>query len=116
MPDDNFLNARKTVGHCNDVAWELDIDPGQELLKPDVFPARLLRMTDLMLVSAPLATFTGWIRHGSHQIALDHVPGLISHYWGRHLAPEWWWISAHQFDREETTVECTVLRSSLWGT
>lgn len=115
MPGDNFLNAQKTVGHCGDVAWELDIDLGQELLKPDIFPARLLRMTDLILVSAPLATFTGWIRHGSQQINLVHVPGLISHYWGRQLASEWWWISAHQFDQEGTIVECTVLRSSLWG-
>ena len=116
IPGNNFLTTQKTVGHCGDVTWELDIDPGQELLKPNIFPARLLRMTDLILVSAPLARFTGWIRHGSQHISLNNVSGLLSHYWGRQLASEWWWISAHQFDQEGTTVECTVLRTSLWGT
>jgi hypothetical protein len=40
---------------------------------------------------------------------------MISHYWGRQLAPEWWWVSANQFDRQGVAVECTVLRSGLWG-
>ena len=116
MPTDNFLSTKKTVGHAGDVAWELDIDPGQEWIKPDIFPAGLLRMTDLRLVSAPLARFTGWIRHGSQQISLNDVPGLLSNYWGRQLALDWWWVSAHQFDHEAMAVECTVIRSSLWGT
>jgi hypothetical protein len=115
MPSDNFLSTQKSIGHAGDVAWELNIDPGHEWIKPDVFPAGLLRMTDLRLVSAPLARFTGWIRHGSQQISLNNVPGLISHYWGRQLASEWWWVSAHQFDQEGVAVECSVLRSSLWG-
>jgi hypothetical protein len=116
MPGDNFLSTQQSVGHASNVSWELNIDPGQEWIKPDIFPAGLLRMTDLILVSAPLARFTGWIRHGSQQISLNNVPGLLSNYWGRQLASEWWWISAHQFDQEGTTVECTVLRTSLWGT
>lgn len=116
MPADNFLSTQRTVGHAGDVSWELDINPGHDWIKPDIFPAGLLQMTDLTLISAPLATLTGWIRHGSQQTALDYVPGLISHYWGRQLASEWWWVSAHQFDREGIAVECNVLRSSLWGT
>ena len=72
-------------------------------------------MTDLIIVSAPLARFNGWIRHGSQQTSFNNGSGLISHYWGRKLAPEWWWISAHQFDQEGTAVECMVFRSSLWG-
>lgn len=116
MPDDNFLSVQRTVGHAGDVLWELDIEPGHAWIKPDIFPMGLLQAADLTLVSAPLATFTGWIRHGSQQTTLNHVPGLISHYWGRQLASEWWWVSAHQFDREGIAVECSVVRSSLWGT
>ena len=116
MSPDNFLTTQRTVGHLGDTAWELDIEPGHDWIKPDIFPAGLLQMTDLRLVSAPLTTFTGWICHGPQRITLDHVPGLISQYWGRQLAPEWWWVSAHQFDQEGITVECTVLRSRLWGT
>ena len=116
MPGGNFLTTQRTVGHLGDIAWELEIDPIRDWIKPDIFPAGLLRMTDLTLISAPLVTFTGWIHHGPHETTLDHVPGLISHYWGRQLASEWWWVSAHQFDRENIAVECSVLRSSLWGT
>ena len=116
MPSDNFLSAQRTVGHAGDVSWELDIELGHDWIKPDIFPVGLLQMADLTLVSAPLATFSGWIRHASQQTTLNHVPGLLSHYWGRQLASEWWWVSAHQFDREGVVVECTVLRSSLWGT
>ncbi len=116
MPGDNFLKPQKTVGHAGDVAWDLDIDPGQDWIKPEIFPAGLLRITDITIVSAPLARFTGWIRHGSQQTSLRDVPGLLSHYWGRQLAPEWWWVSAHQFDQEGIAVECMVGRSSIWGT
>jgi hypothetical protein len=116
MPGDNFLNTQRTVGHAGDVSWELDIDPAHTWIKPDIFPAGLLHMSDLTVISAPLATFTGWICHGPQQTSLNHVPGLVSHYWGRQLASEWWWVSAHQFDREGIAVECSVLRSSLWGT
>lgn len=116
MPEGNFLNTQRTVGQLGDVAWELDIDPGHDWIKPDIFPAGILRMTDLSLVSAPLATFTGWIRCGGQQVTLQSASGMISHYWGRQLAPEWWWVSANQFDKAGVAVECTILRSSLWGT
>jgi hypothetical protein len=116
MPGDNFLSIQKTVGHADEVAWELDIDPGRDWIKPDIFPAALLKMTDSTIVSAPLARFTGWIRHGTQQTSLNSTPGLISQYWGRQLSLEWWWVSAHQFDEAGIAVECVVARSSLWGT
>lgn len=40
---------------------------------------------------------------------------MLSHYWGRQLAPEWWWISANQFDVAGVAVECSILRSGTWG-
>jgi hypothetical protein len=116
MPSDNFMTTQRTVGHAGDVSWELNITPNGDWFKPDIFPARLLKMPDLASFGAPLVTFTGWIRHGSHQTTLDHVPGSITQYWGRQLAVEWWWVSAHQFDREGIVVEGTILRSRLWGT
>ena len=116
MPADNFMNIQKTVGHAGDVAWDLNIDLGQDVIKPDVFPSNALHMTDTTITSAPLARFTGWIRHGSHQVTLNNQLGLVSQYWGRQLSLEWWWVSAHQFDREDVAIECVVGRSSLWGT
>jgi len=109
------LDARRTVGRIDDVAWELEIDASGECIAPDIFPAKLLRMPDLVLVSAPLAAFTGWIQIGDQRAQLQRAPGMVSHYWGRQLAPEWWWVSASQFDREGVAMECTILRSGVWG-
>jgi hypothetical protein len=94
----------------------LNIDPGHDWIKPDIFPVGLLKMGDSIITSAPLSRFSGWIRHGSQHTTLNNVSGLISQYWGRQLATEWWWVSAQQFDREGVAVECMVVRSSLWGT
>ena len=116
MPGDNYLNLHRTVGHLNDVAWDLAIDPGNDLIKPDIFPIGLLRMTDLLLVSAPLACFSGWIRHRGIEYILENTTGMISHYWGRQLASDWWWVSANQFDKEDISVECSLFHTNLWGT
>jgi hypothetical protein len=115
LPRDNFLSTQKSIGHTGEIAWELNIDTGGDWIKPDIFPANLLKMTDTIIESAPRAKFTGWIRYGSQQTSLTSVPGMISHYWGRQLSPEWWWVSAHQFDQDDVAVECIVARSTLWG-
>jgi len=70
-----------------------------------------LKIEAVAAVRLPLATFSGWIRHGAQQTTLNNVSGLISQYWGRQLATEWWWLSAHQFDRECIAVKCMVVRS-----
>jgi hypothetical protein len=111
----SFLTADRTVGRLGEVAWELDIELVGGWVDPNLFPVSLLRMTDLSLVSAPLVAFTGWVRSGDHQVNLRRASGMISHYWGRQLSSEWWWVSANQFDRQGVAVECTVLRSGLWG-
>lgn len=116
MPDDNFLSSKKTVGHAGDVSWDLNIELGSEHIKPDIFPAGLLRMPDTLYESAPMARFTGWVRYGSETISLDSVYGAVTQYWGRQLIQEWWWLSAHQFDKVDFAMECSILRTSLWGT
>ncbi|MDZ7633542.1 MAG: hypothetical protein U5L72_03500 [Bacteroidales bacterium] len=41
---------------------------------------------------------------------------MISHYWGRRLALDWWWVSANQFDKKGVSVECSFFHTTLWGT
>ena len=115
VAEQNFITTQRTAGRLGDIAWALDIECDRERIDPDIFPAKLLRMTDLALVSAPLAAFTGWIQHGPLRVELDHAPGMLTHYWGRQLAHEWWWVSANQFDQAGVALECAVFRSSLWG-
>lgn len=116
MSGDNFLSDKKSIGHSGDVSWELDIELGDEQFKPDVFPASLLKMPDTLYASAPLAKFSGWIRHGTEKFTLNQAYGCVIQYWGRQLLQEWWWLSVHQFDKEGVVVECAVFRTSLWGT
>jgi hypothetical protein len=110
-----FLTPQHSMGQLGEVTWDVAIDLASERIVPDLFPANLLRVTDLTLVSAPHATFTGWIRHGPVQVELRQTPGLIAHYWGRRLAHEWWWLSANQCTDPSIAVECTVFRSGVWG-
>src|SRR5690349_12425143 len=46
MPSDNFMSQKKTIGRSGDVSWDLDIDLGSERIEPDIFPAKLLNMSD----------------------------------------------------------------------
>ncbi|MCE9645330.1 MAG: hypothetical protein K8S20_04965 [Chloroflexi bacterium] len=116
MPDDNFISPKRTRGRAGDISWDLIIDLGGELIKPDIFPVGLLKMPDTLYESAPMARFTGWIRHGTGKFTLERVCGSVTQYWGRQLIPEWWWLSAHQFDAQDVAVECSIFRTSLWGT
>lgn len=115
MTEDNFLKATQTKGTCGAVSWDLAIDMGNKWIVPDIFPNRLTKMTDIVLDSAPLARFSGWIRHGSEEISFQNVAGMVSQYWGRSLAPEWWWLSVNQFEQEGYSLEASIFRSRLWG-
>src|SRR5574340_1221790 len=81
MPEDNFLDARRTRGHSADVAWDLEINPVGDWITPDIFPFATLRMGDCTLTSQPSALFTGWIRHGARQFELKAEPGMLANYW-----------------------------------
>jgi hypothetical protein len=109
------FEAHRTSGRVKSLEWALDVDTGAEWIAPQLFPASQLRLPDMTLVSAPLAAFTGWIQHGAQRVELRQARGLISHYWGRQLPREWWWVSANQFDEAGVAVECMWLRSGLWG-
>ena len=85
MPSDNALSPKKTVGHAGDISWDLDIELGSEIIKPDIFPAGLLKMPDTLYESVPLARFTGWISHGPEKVSLDQVCGAVTQYWDRYV-------------------------------
>jgi hypothetical protein len=115
MTEQNFLRTEQTRGQCGEVAWDLAIDLQNKWIRPDIFPARLSQMTDIVLDSAPLARFSGWIRHGKEEVQLQNVAGMVSQYWGRSLAPEWWWLSVNQFEQDGYALEASIFRSRLWG-
>ena len=105
----------RTAGRIGDVEWALEGELVDGWIAPDVFPAGALRMADLSLVSAPRVVFNGWVEVQGRRTEVAGAPGMMSHYWGRNLPREWWWISAGPFDRPEFVVECAALRTGLWG-
>ena len=115
MTADCTLEAGHTIGHLKDVSWDLSMEVGSPWIKPDLFPIGLLRMTDMALVSAPDVTFRGWIECDSVRYPVNEAHGMISHYWGRQLPQQWWWISANQFDAPDLSVECSFFTTSLWN-
>lgn len=116
LPADNFLSTERTLGHAGDVAWDLAIEMGSEQIKPDVFPVGLLKLSDTLYLSAPQASFSGWIRHGGETFPVQDSLGSVTQYWGRRLMPEWWWLSAHQFEPAGVAVEASVFQTGIWGT
>ena len=97
------------------VRWHLSLQPASDRIRPQIFPAEQLGLFDMSLESAPTVTFNGWISHRGEQYPVMDALGTVSHYWGRGLPVDWWWISANQFNIGGISVECTVLRSRVWG-
>lgn len=114
LEDVSQLPERST-GRIADIQWALEGELVDGWIAPDVFPAGALRMADLSLVSAPQVVFNGRVEVEGRRTDVVGAPGMMSHYWGRNLPREWWWISANQFDRPDLAVECAVLRTGLWG-
>lgn len=98
-----------------DVRWHLAIKTSMERVRPQLFPAEHLKLFDMSLESAPFARFNGWIEHRGEQYPVVNGAGMLSHYWGRRLPADWWWVSANQFGNADVCVECTILRSGIWG-
>ncbi len=109
------LAGGRTHGEAAGIAWDLRLDLGTDRVAADVAFAGVTRMSDLMLTSAPLARATGTVSVDGMTEQVDALPTHVSHYWGRALAREWWWVNARQFDHPGYAVECSVLRTRLWG-
>lgn len=109
------LASRHTRWADGPVRWDLALTPASPVIRPQIFPLEQLGVFDMSLVSLPDITFEGRIEHRGQQFEIRADKGMASHYWGRGLPREWWWISANQFPEADIAVECTFLRSHLWG-
>jgi len=110
------LAMEETAWPRGNVRWHLSLQPAPDRVRPQIFPAEQLRLFDMSLESAPTVTFNGWIAHRGEKYPIIDALGMVSHYWGRGLPIDWWWISANQFNVGAISVECTILRTRIWGT
>lgn len=109
------LSMKGTSWSRGDVRWQLSLEASPARIRPQIFPAEQMKLFDMSLVSAPTVVFDGWIEHHNQRYPVVEARGMLSHYWGRGLPQEWWWISANQFDKPDISIECTILRSRVWG-
>jgi hypothetical protein len=109
------LTMEGTKGAVGNLEWDLSLHVGPERLAPQIFPAGQLRMFDLALISAPMVEFSGWMRHGADRHRIDRAPGILSHYWGRQLALDWWWVSASRGSEDQHTRTARSCRAGRFG-
>lgn len=105
-------SSRGVVG---DVEWDLSYELGPARMHPAVPPLSWLHPFDTDIINRPQARFEGTVRVGDRNFSIAETQGLVSHYWGRRLMDQWWWISANQFDQPGIALEVSVARSRLWG-
>jgi hypothetical protein len=106
------LAMQETSWPRGDARWHLSIRASAERIRPQIFPAEQLKVFDMSLESAPSAVFNGWIEHRGRRFPIADAAGMLSHYWGRNLPEEWWWISA-TVRQPDISVECTI--PLMWG-
>jgi hypothetical protein len=110
------LAMEETSWPRGDIRWHLAMRPSIDRIRPQLFPAEQLGLFDMSLESAPSVIFNGWIEHRGQRVPVVDAFGMVSHYWGRQLPAEWWWVSANQFSDAGASLECAFLRSHVWGT
>lgn len=109
------LSLQATSWGQGEIRWQLNLEASPDRIRPQIFPSEQLKLFDMSLASAPQVTFNGWVEHRGDRYPVVAAPGMISHYWGRALPHEWWWVSANAFSDPDIAVECMLLRSRVWG-
>jgi hypothetical protein len=112
---DCSLGPDSTRGVVADVGWDLSYELDPARVHPAVPPVSWLHPLDMDIINRPRARFAGTVRVGDRHFSVPDTQGLISHYWGRRLMDQWWWISANQFDEPGIALEAIVARSRFWG-
>lgn len=113
---DAVLGSGESRGRTGDVAWDLHYDAGPIVVAPqEAVPLAFLRPLDMELLSLPEVRFAGHIEVRGRRYAVEDSAGTLSHYMGRRLPREWWWVSASQFDEGDVSVESTLARTRVFG-
>ena len=103
-------------GEVADIAWDLEWEPGAELM--DTHPRWFgpMRMADLDVTARPMGLLSGRVTVSGRTFTLEHASVATYHYWGRRLPDRWTWISANEFENAPgLRLEAGVATSRLWG-
>jgi hypothetical protein len=84
-------------------SWELTFDSDQEPLLhlPRDWMYRAPVPKTKLLTPYPGARFSGIVRAGERELALDGWPGMVGHNWGTQHAERWIWLHGAAFDGAE---------------
>lgn len=113
---DQRLTSSGSIGAVADISWQLDWQPGPQLVDPRPRLLGPMHPFDMELLLRPAARFNGVVTVAGERFDVVDVPGLLTHYWGRRLARSWCWISGTEFENApERRVEVLTAWSGLWG-
>jgi hypothetical protein len=88
-----------------EASWDLTFDdaaePFHHLPYERLYTARLPRTK--LLSPYPSACFSGALRVGETELALDEWPGMVGHNWGAEHAERWVWIQAPALDGSDAS-------------
>ena len=99
-----------------DASWELSFDSVQDALfhLPRDWMYRAPVPKTKLLTPYPGASFTGVVRAGEREVALDAWPGMVGHNWGSQHAERWIWLHGAAFeDTEDAWFDAAIGRIKL---
>lgn len=109
----NWLGPTGSRGAIGPVSWDLVFQSSGPLVDPQVGGA--IRPFDLRVRSVPDALLSGSFSIEHHGYSFANEPGTIGLYYGRRLPDHWIYLSANAFETAGVSLECVMLRSSIFG-
>ena len=98
--------AGRVAGEALDCSWELEFDgpadPFLHLPRPWMYRAKVPRTKTLS--PWPHANFSGRVRAGDREVALEGWPGMVGHNWGAEHAERWVWMHGTAFEGADGAV------------
>ena len=93
------LEDGRAVGSCGDASWELTFQspepPFRHLPREWMYSAPIPRTK--LLSPYPASSWSGTVKVGEREVALDSWPGMVGHNWGAQHAERWIWMHGAGF-------------------
>jgi hypothetical protein len=116
-----FADGRVT-GSALEASWDLTFEHPEPELRhlPRDWMYRAPVPRTKLVSPFPAARFSGQVRFGDREVALDGWPGMVGHNWGSQHAERWIWMHGSNFEGqgEDTWLDMAVGRIKIgpWTT
>jgi hypothetical protein len=106
-------------GSALDARWDLTFDHTEPELRhlPRAWMYRAPVPRTKLTTPFPAARFSGKVRFGDLEVALDGWPGMVGHNWGAEHAERWVWLHGASFEGRggDTWLDAAIGRIKIGG-